>query len=154
MGNKMDNIGRELKKTQVLVMRYFNSLKCENDEHTEMNRRVMVYMYEHRNEDIYQKDIETNFSLCRSSASGLIDRMIDKGLIEALKVSDKRRKKLVLTKKANDSIEKITKQVEQFEKNLSKGILEEDLQVFFKVLNAINDNIYKLIEKGEGDAHS
>lgn len=149
----MNYIGRELKKTQIIIMRCFNSLKCGKDEHTDMNRRVMVYMYEHIGEDIYQKDIENHFSLCRSSASGLIDRMIDKGLIEANKASDKRLKKLVLTKKAMDCVEVIKKQLEEFETKLAEGISQEELDNFFNVLKKINSNINNLTIKGEGDAH-
>ncbi len=149
----MKLIGREIKKTQVLIKRCLNSFKCGNDEHTDMNRRVMVYMYERKGEEIYQKDIEKQFSLCRSSASGLIDRMIDKGLIEAFKASDKRLKKLVLTEKAMDCIEAIKAGLEQFEKKLAENISQEELDIFFNVLEKINDNINKLTVKGEGDAH-
>lgn len=123
----MNYIGRELKKTHILISKYFNSFKCENDKHTDMNRRVMVYMYENREEDIYQKDIENHFMLCRSSASGLIDRMIDKGLIETTKVEDKRLKKLVLTDKANACIELVQEQMKEFEKKLAEGIDDKDL---------------------------
>ncbi len=149
----MKLIGRELKITHVLIKRCLNSFKCGKDENTDMNRRVMVYMYEHKGEDIYQKDIENHFSLCRSSASGLIDRMIEKGLIEAFKASDKRLKKLVLTEKAMDCIEAIKLGLEEFEKKLAEGISQEELDSFFNVLEKINNNINKLTVKGEGDAH-
>lgn len=150
----MKYIGREIKKTHFSIVRYVNFARCRKDAHTEMNRRVVAYMYERKGEDIYQKDIESHFSLCRSSASGLIDRMVDKGLIKIEKASDKRLKKLVLTSKANEYAEMFRRQMEEFESKISEGITDAELENFFAVLDKVNENLNKLTEKGEGDAHN
>lgn len=65
------------------------------------NGWVIGFIAEHGDRDIFQRDLETRFSIRRSTASKILQLMERKGLIERQSVDyDARLKKLVLTPKA------------------------------------------------------
>lgn len=51
------------------------------DEITLMHGWIIRYLYENRNQDIFQKDIEKNFSIGRSTVTGIIQILEKKGFI-------------------------------------------------------------------------
>ena len=74
---------------------------CNDEDVTAVNGRIIMYLYHHKEEDIFQKDIENEFSIRRSTSSSIISLMEKKGYIERVSVAhDARLKKLVLTDKA------------------------------------------------------
>ena len=107
-----------------------------------VNGWAINYFYENRSRDIFQKDFETNFSIRRSTASGILKTMEQKGLIERLSVeSDARLKKIVLTDAAIEIHKRITEEIAEREKRLRMGIDEADLDVFFEVINRLSFNM-------------
>lgn len=73
----------------------------EAEQITRMHHWIIDYLYEHRDEDTYQRDIESEFHISRSTTSNILSLMEKKELIQRLSVeSDARLKKVVLTEKA------------------------------------------------------
>lgn len=67
---------------------------------TRLHHWIIGFLY-HREADVYQKDIETEFKISRSTTSSVITLMQKKGLVKRKAVpSDARLKKIVLTDKA------------------------------------------------------
>ena len=65
---------------------------------TIMHGRILGYLYWHPDQDVFQKDIEENFNITRSSVAGLVKLMEQKGYILRQSVQgDARLKKLCLT---------------------------------------------------------
>ena len=107
-----------------------------------INGWAIKYFYDNRNKDVFQKDFETEFSIRRSTASCILKTMEQKGLIERLNVqSDARLKKIVLTDRAVEIHHRITEEIENREKRLRKGIPQEELEVFFKVMEQLSFNM-------------
>jgi len=68
--------------------------------------------------------------------------MEQKGYIERVSVeSDARLKKIVLTEKAVEIHHKITKEIEIREKKLRLGVSDEELEIFFSVMNKFSKNM-------------
>ena len=68
------------------------------EELTSMHGRILGYLYWSRPKDVYQKDIEEHFNITRSSVSGIVKLMEQKGYILRQSVQgDARLKKLSLT---------------------------------------------------------
>lgn len=124
------------------------SVKAEGiDEITLMHGWIIRYLYENRNKDVFQKDIEKNFSICRSSVTGIIQIMEKKGYISREFVAhDARLKKVMLTEKGIRSHQKIEELISWQNEQLTQGIDEEELQIFLKVAEQLRINAEKNIE--------
>ncbi len=109
---------------------------------TRMNIWIIDYIYDKKGEDIFQKDIERKMSITRSTASKIIDLMVQKKLVERSAVGyDARLKKLTLTPKAlklRDEMEKNSKKV--YEKVMA-GFSEEEEQLLLSYILRIKGNM-------------
>ena len=139
-------IGFEIRCINNLFKRYIELNKPpELDETTGIHGWAIKYLYENRDKEIYQKDFETRFSIRRSTATNMLKLMEAKGLIERISVpKDARLKKIVLTKKAVDIHKQIEKNIVSFEKQLSRGLSEEELESFFRILEKIKNNMEEI----------
>lgn len=111
---------------------------------TTVQIRIMRYLFVNRNKEIYQKDIEKNFVIRRSTASGIIDTMVKNGMLERINSDlDLRTKKIVLTDKYIDQIDLLENMINLFQDNLLQGINEQELNTFFSVIDKMKDNLSK-----------
>ena len=97
-----NHIGFQLRMLQNEVVRFIDQrARAEGlDEVTQSNGWILKTLYENQNRDIFQKDIETECGMARSTVTGVVKLMERKGLIRRESVSsDARLKKLVLTEK-------------------------------------------------------
>lgn len=137
-------VGFEIKTVNNLLERDFKSLpiydKFKNI--TCMHRWIIDYISEHEGKDVFQKDLEEEFSIRRSTATGILQLMEKNDLIMRKSVShDARLKKLVLTPKALEIQHEIREEIKVHDKKLSKGIPQDELEVFFKVMKKIRKNL-------------
>ena len=116
----------------------------EIDEIRLMHGWIIRYLYENRENDIFQKDIEKNFAIGRSSVTGIIQIMEKKGFIRRESVAhDARLKKVTLTEKGIKSHRRIEELITLQNEKMARGIEEEDLQVFLRVAEQIRANLEK-----------
>lgn len=109
---------------------------------TEMHGMVIDYLYQYRDQDIYQRDIEARFSIRRSTASGILRLMEKKGIITRESVAeDARLKKLMLTADAIAIHEIVKAKMIEVETQIRRDISPEDLRTFFDVVNKIKQNL-------------
>lgn len=93
-------------------------------------------------EDVFQKDIEEEYSLRPSTATELLKQMEKSGLIVREPVSyDNRLKKIVLTDKALQYKQQVVDDLTRLEQSLIKGIPKEDLRMFINVIEKMMDNL-------------
>ena len=142
--NKEKLVGFEIKTVHNLLKRDFEKLpiheKMKNI--TGVQKWVIGYLSDHKGKDIFQRDLEEEFSIRRSTATGILQLMEKNGLITREPVSyDARLKKLILTPKALDIQCEIHREIEAHDKKLRSGISQEELDVFFKVMNKIKQNL-------------
>ena len=73
-----DSIGHEIKVlNQVLQRKLIYSAKDKGvDKLTLMHGWIIAYLYDHRDEDVYQKDIENAFSIARSTVTSILLSLI------------------------------------------------------------------------------
>ena len=118
------------------------------DEATLMHGWILRYLYEHQEQDIYQKDIEKYFGICRSGVTNIIQALEKKGQVYRASVeTDARLKKVMLTEKGKSSLEKLGEIFQKMDADLEDGISEEEIQAFMNVINKVYCNIEKM--KGE-----
>lgn len=93
-------------------------------------------------QDVFQKDIEEEYSIRPSTATELLKQMEKNGLIVREPVSyDNRLKKIVLTDKALIYRQQVVEDLTELEKKLVKDISEADLEIFFQVIEKMMDNL-------------
>ena len=94
---------------------------------------------------MFQKDLEDEFDIRRSSVTQVIQLLERDGLIVRESVQrDARLKKLVLTEKAIRIQEVMNEKIRELESQMQKDISEELLITFSRYLTACSDSILML----------
>lgn len=136
-------IGRELKKLNNLMCRRFERdwKRCMEDA-TVMHGWILVYIEKSEPREVYQRDIEREFNIAKSTATSILKLMERKGLITRVSVKyDERLKRLCLTDKGRGITQSMRGYAEESDRELTEGIPPERLAVFYEVLDRIRDNI-------------
>lgn len=88
------------------------------------------------------KDIEQELNITKSVASNLVKRMVQNGLVELeASSSDKRAKFVRLTDKSRSQMKQVKAFFERIDNQLMADIDEDELLIFEKVLNQLQENI-------------
>lgn len=104
------------------------------------NSFILVYISE--KEIVFQKDIEKEFGITRSTASKVISLMESKGMIIRKSVSnDLRLKQLVLTDDAKMFVESVKMDLKSFEERLTHGLTKEEKENLLSIMNKLENNI-------------
>ena len=96
-----------------------------------------------KNQDLVLiKDIEQELNISKSVASNLVKRMVQNGLVE-LETSpvDKRAKFVRLTDKSRSQVQQVKAFFERIDNQLIEDVDEDELLIFEKVLNQLQENI-------------
>lgn len=140
-----DMIGREIKILSNIIKRKIDSAAvfAQNQEVTGMHGWIIGYLYRNREQgDIFQRDIEAEFSIRRSTATGMLQLMEKNDLIIREAVNyDARLKKLVLTPKAIAIHEEVLRVMWDLEEQLALGLTKEEIEVFFATIRKMKANI-------------
>lgn len=134
----------ELSRTSRNIKKFLDNGKNKPyiDKITGNHGHIIGFIYENREKDLFQKDIEKKFGIRPSTASTMLRTMEKNGLIERKSSKDDARlKRVVLTKKSLDIQEFIMRDFDLFDEKMTEGISEEELLLFFSVLDKINNNI-------------
>lgn len=108
---------------------------------TVLQGKIIAYLY-HNNKEVFQKDLEEVFTIRRSTVTEILKVMEKNNFIKRESVSyDARLKKIILTQKSIDLHDAFLEDFKEIEKNIKKDIFEEELDVFFSVLEKIKSNI-------------
>lgn len=151
-------IGHEIHELDNMLGRHMVSYQAwlGIDEVTAMHGWIIGFLYRHRDEEIFQKDIENRYSMARSTTTTILKLMEKKGYIKRVSVErDARLKKIVLTEEGVAMNMQAVKIIEHLESRLLQDIVQEELDVFLKVLRQMKENIrldemrYKTEERKE-----
>ena len=111
---------------------------------TPTQMQIIEYILEHFDEDVYQRDLENILKLRRATVSGVLMTMEKNKLIErVIDHKDTRSKKIILNTKAKEIFLKNVKKMKEIENTITNGVSEEELDVFFKVISKMKQNIEK-----------
>lgn len=92
--------------------------------------------------DIFQKDLEEEFNLRRSTATGILQLMEKNDLLYREGVSyDARLKKIVVTVKGARIKGAVVESIRVLEEKIKSGISDEDLDAFFRVIKQMSKNL-------------
>lgn len=93
-------------------------------------------------EDVFQKDIEEEYGLRPPSASELLKKMENNGLIRRESLpQDARMKRIIVCEKAMRYRDSVLEDLTALEEDLLRGIPEQDQEVFFRVIDQMLENV-------------
>jgi len=139
------SIGVELGKLNNLLRRQMAcmAVSFEETDVTGMQAMIIHHLLNCKGER-FQKDIETQFRIRRSTATGMLKLMEQHGLIRREPVEyDARLKRLALTDKARALDECIGRKLDHMESVMGRGIDKAELDTWFKVSRHIRMNLEK-----------
>ncbi len=143
--NDNSRIGFEIKTITNLIKRQFDSSNVikDLDNMTGMHGWIIGYLYNKCQQgDVYQRDLERQFSIRRSTATKILQLMEKNGLIIRQTVAfDARLKKLVLTDKAIAIHQLVQKEIDKTETRLAKGLTQQDKDTLLELLEKIKSNL-------------
>lgn len=145
---KNKDISRQLAEINNLILRQKLSLSTHHKSSDEPHdvscagSCIIAYLYDHSKNDVFQRDLEHEFFVRRSTMSKVLTSLEQKGYIERIAVeSDHRLRKISLTQKACNVIDKIKTDRQNLEEQLTHNIGEEELNNFRQTLQKIKSNL-------------
>ena len=123
--------------------------KKDFDSITGTHGWIIAFLSCRKGEDVFQKDIEKEFDVTRSTASKVIELMEQKGLVRREKVSqDARLKKIVLTQKAEALSELFESDRNLLEKTLTHGFSEDEKDKLCEFMSRMKNNLENFGREG------
>lgn len=136
-------IGYEIRTLANLLKReIIRTEELTNNSSTNLHGLIIAYLVSNQGRDTYQKDLEDEFAMRRSTASRMLQLMEKNGMIQRIQVSkDARLKKIILTQKAMKSHQYFINSRIKIEEKIRKGITDEELEGFFLVAEKVKANL-------------
>ena len=142
--DKMEHIGKLIHELDNILYRNMLAIgkRYDYDQLTVMNGWILHYLSMNEGKEVFQKDIENEFGITRSTVTGIIKLMEQKGFITRISVpKDARLKQLVLTDMGRKYEEQMGSQMRQNNLQLQKNITEEEMETFLRVIDKIKQNV-------------
>lgn len=136
----------QIKDLEVLAMRsLFNFPKKEKFKPPTITQaRIMKYILENKDKEIFQKDLEHKLNLRRATVSEVLSTMEKKGLIKREKNErDARSNKIILSMHESNEYYKIKQNIEKLEQKLIENISKDELNTFISTLEKMKENLKK-----------
>lgn len=103
--------------------------------------RVLHFLLS-QTDDVFQKDIEEEYCLRPPTATQLLRKMEDNGLICRVPLNnDGRKKKIIVTEKAMEYKDIVMENITDLENTLVKDIPKDELEIFLKVTEKMIENL-------------
>ena len=156
INDKIDNmhIGKLIHMLSHEMKRNHPIDKVIQDDLTIMQKHILKFiLLETMHKDLYQKDIEEEFQIRKSTVTGYVQLMEKNGyLTRESDKEDARKKRLVPTEKAEGLRQAILEDIKINERMMAEGISQEDLTRCKHVLYHVLQNlIEKHKEEGKKD---
>lgn len=110
---------------------------------TEMQAQIISYLHNNgTDKDIFQKDVEEQFSIRRSTASRILSTLEEKHIITRESVAhDARLKKVSLTPASYDCHMQMRAKIGELELLMREGLTSEEIDLFFAITKKIIQNL-------------
>lgn len=133
------------KKINILAKRIHRRIDKEASQYgiTGVQGRILGFIYcKSKERDIFQKDIEEELDIRRSSVTSVLQLMEKNGFIKRVSVSeDARLKKIILTEKGLETQRNIYDFIIEFEKSLRDELSEAEMNILISLIDRLSEKI-------------
>jgi len=106
--------------------------------------RILSYLFEHRGQDVTQRQLENYLRISHPTTVGLINRLKGKGFVICkMSEKDRRQKIIALKEPTDDQRRKFERQKIQHERSMLEGFSEEEEEELKRLLNKLYTNVSK-----------
>ena len=145
----MDNwhVGYAVKSLNRRIGRVIDNIPAvrENKNLTSIQFWVLTFLFREAGRDVFQRDVEAEFNIRRSTATEILKAMEANGLIRREPVGyDARLKKIVTLPYAEEIRKQLEAQVDRTERHLTEGFTKEELAQFYEFIRRFKENLSKL----------
>lgn len=143
--SEINDLGKMIGHTSVMFRRHLDRAisKAAADDSGAISGRnfwILRYLEDHRNENVFQKDLENAFKIRRSTVSKTVELMEQKQLVSRESVNgDARMKKLCLTPQADQVLEAVKKEVDALETSIRQIFEPADYDALMRSLRQLCD---------------
>lgn len=137
-------VGFQIRTLSHLIKRQVDQIAFQGQEKppTGTHGWVLGYLYDNRDRDVFQRDLQEQFSIRRSTVTGILQLMEKNGLIVRTSVDeDARLKKITLTPKAVEMHEQVQRGISSVENKISAGLTAEEKAIFMRLCEKIRANL-------------
>ena len=136
------HIGKEIDILSNKFKRVINHKISQNGVTGIQGKIIGFIKFEAEKRDVFQKDIEEEFDIRRSSVTSVITLLEKKGYVKRVSVlKDARLKKLVLTEKGLELHNEVYNDIDNFESYVKDELTEDEMNIFIDILNRLNKRI-------------
>jgi len=147
-----NNIIRKLLKIQRLIKDYVIRPYIDDASLNLTQIRIIIYLLNHQNDEVIQKDLEVETQLNKASITGSLDSLAQKGLISRIQAEDDKRKNIiVLTEKATSLKASLDENIEKINSKILNNVSEEDMNILYSTVDRIIENIKMEYNINEAD---
>ena len=138
------HIGFELRQVANIIRREIDNAvgKRNIEKLTGMQGRLIGYLCHNGEKEIFQRDIEAEFSIRRSTATNILQTMEKHGLIKRAPVEyDARLKRILPTDIAVTRHKIFEEEINRVENQVLNGITKKEAETLLSILNKIKNNL-------------
>ena len=139
------NIFNSIKELEKGIVRKIMSETSHNEMYSKPSiaqMQIIKYILKHDGKTIYQRDLEEVFNLRRATISGILKTMEKNNvIIRVCDPNDARGKIVILSDDAKKFFKEKENLFKKIETVLKKDISKEELEIFYKVILKMRDNI-------------
>lgn len=122
--------------------------KFEKVPGSQLQGGILGYLYHHREEAVYQKDLEKEFRISRATATNTLQVMERNGFIVRKSVDkDARLKRIEMTAEALANHLKIEAHMSAMDKRMLQGLSDAEVRELFRLLAVVEHNLEALSEE-------
>ncbi|MDS0524209.1 MarR family transcriptional regulator [Clostridium sp. SHJSY1] len=134
------------KKINILAKRIHRRIDKETTQYgiTSVQGRILGFIHYKKSKEMetFQKDIEEELDIRRSSVTSVLQLMEKNGLIERISVSkDARLKKIVVTKKGMEIHESVINIIMEIEKSLKDELSDDEEKLLLNLIDRLSKKI-------------
>ena len=133
-------IPAQMRRVNNLISRRVNYYSRQNgvEDVTTMHGWILAYLYNSRDREVFQRDIERAFSITRSTVTNILQLMEKKGYIRRVSVpQDARLKRLILTDAGAEAHQQIMRSLRQTDQYISGLLTAEENAELLRLLNKL-----------------
>lgn len=139
------NIFNSIKELEKGIVRKIMSETSHDEMYSKPSiaqMQIIKYILKHDGKTIYQRDLEEVFNLRRATISGILKTMEKNNvIIRVCDPNDARGKIVILSDDAKKFFKEKENLFKKIETVLKKDISKEELEIFYKVILKMRDNI-------------
>ena len=140
------HIGAAFKSIAHRIDRIMNNIPAirDNGKLTSIQVWILNFLFRNEGKDMFQRDVEREFHIRRSTATEILTAMERNDLIRRERTDyDARLKKIVPTEKAEKVREHVLMNIDRTEKIIRQGIPDEKMAVCIETLELISANLFE-----------